>query len=66
MSFTHLVPYTDHQPTGLLSIMIAFVALMMILFVALHGYMPYGTWRVALEITDDMLATRREEKSEES
>jgi len=62
MSLTHLIPSTDHNPTGLLAITIAIVGLMMILFVALYGWMPYGTWRVALEITDDMLTVRREEK----
>ena len=60
MSLTHLIPHTDHAPTTLLAISAAFVTTAAILFVALHGWMPYGTWRVALEITDDIINTHRE------
>ena len=60
MSLTHLIPHTDHQPTTLLVVAAAAVATAAILFTALYGWMPYGTWRVALEITDDIITTRRE------
>ena len=65
MSLTHLIPSTGHNPTGLLAVTVAIVGLMMILFVALYGWMPYGTWRVALEITDDILTTRKQERQDD-
>ena len=61
---THLVPHTDHLSTGLLAVSAAVITTAAILFVALHGWMPYGTWRVALEITDDILTTRKQERHE--
>ena len=64
MSLTHLIPSTDHNPTGLLAVTVAIVGLMMILFVALYGWMPYGTWRVALEITDDLITTHKQERQD--
>ena len=64
MSLTHLIPHTDHQPTTLLVVAAAAVATAAILFTALYGWMPYGTWRVALEITDDILTTRKQERHE--
>ena len=60
----NLIPSTDHNPTGLLAVTVAIVGLMMILFVALYGWMPYGTWRVALEITDDLITTHKQEREE--
>ena len=65
MSLTHLIPSTDHNPTGLLAVTVAIVGLMMILFVALYGWMPYGTWRVALEITDDLITTHKQERQDD-
>ena len=64
MSLTHLVPHTDHLSTGLLAVSAAVITTAAILVVALHGWMPYGTWRVALEITDDILTTRKQERHE--
>jgi len=61
----NLIPSTDHNPTGLLAVTVAIVGLMMVLFVALNGWMPYGTWRVALEITDDLITTHKQERQDD-